>query len=105
MIAMLPTTLGQLSAHPMVEKLSLSVPEIILFIATVIVMVVGLSPKTSIRQACGWIAGIALLISGIAALLSPANPSAMLPQFMPFAKTLIAARWASECATKAYPQS
>ncbi|MCA9309656.1 MAG: NADH-quinone oxidoreductase subunit N, partial [Phycisphaerales bacterium] len=79
-----------LAAHPMVEKLQLSVPEIILFVAAVLVMVLGLSPRIQMRQMCGWIAGVALLASAIAALLTPASPNALLPNLVPFGKTLIA---------------
>ncbi len=79
-----------LGAHPMIEKLQLSVPEIILFVAAVIVMVIGLSPRVQLRQLCGWVAGIALLAAAFAALLSPDSPNALLPDLIPFGKTLIA---------------
>lgn len=75
----------------MVEKLRYIVPEIVLFAATCVVMVVGLSPAPAIRRLCAPIAIVALLAAGAAALIAPASPTSLLPALMPFAKALIAA--------------
>jgi len=75
----------------MVEKLRFLVPEIILFIATVAVMLMGLSPKRALRSSCGIVSCIALLAAFIAALVSPIAETSPLPHLMPFAKALIAA--------------
>ena len=53
---------------PIVEKLPFLVPEIVLFSATVIVMVLGLSPNRAMRRSCAAISIAALIIAGIAAL-------------------------------------
>jgi len=80
------------SAPPMVEKLRYLVPESILFIAaSVIAMFLGLSPKQEVRKTCAWVAGLALAAAGVAAQFTPAPPHALLPNLMPFAKSLIAA--------------
>lgn len=75
----------------MVEKLRYIVPEMVLFAATCVVMVVGLSPAPAIRRLCAPIAIVALLAAGAAALMAPASPTSLLPALMPFAKALIAA--------------
>ena len=79
----------------MSDKVLLLLPEIVLFAATCIVMIVGLSPSLHLRRTCGWIAGLALLIAmGLSAPRSGVPESgidALFPQLMPFAKGMIAA--------------
>ena len=79
----------------MSDKVILLLPEIVLFAATCIVMVVGLSPSAQLRRSCGWISGVALLIAmGLAtprAVTNDPNSAALFPQLMPFAKGMIAA--------------
>jgi len=82
-------TLAQ-AAHPMVDKLQYLVPEIILFAATVMVMLVGLSPKSSLRSLIGVISIGALFAAMIAAFFTPVAESSALPHIMPYAKVLIA---------------
>ena len=75
---------------PMAEKLQYLAPEITLFIATVLVMILGSSPVRLRRALCAPIAIGALGVAGILALFTPAMPAAPLPGLMSFAKPLIA---------------
>lgn len=79
------------ASSPMVEKLQFIVPEIILFAATVLVMVMGLSPRRSIRKACAGVSMLALVGAGVAGWMTPLPPNSLLPNLMPFAKPMIAA--------------
>ncbi len=74
----------------MVEKLSQLWPEIILFLATCIVMVLGLSPKQEVRKLCAFVCGIALAIALVVSINLPLAGSSTMPQVMPFAKAMIA---------------
>lgn len=97
MTSLLPTqyllaALLNSGANPMVEKLQYLRPEMVLFCATVIVMVAGLSPRKALRKSCAWISGLALAGAGVVAFVdSPEMPNSPLPGLMPFAKVLIAA--------------
>lgn len=75
----------------MVEKLAYLVPEIILFAATVLVMMVGLSPKPALRSSVGFISILALIAAFVAALFTPAAENSPLPHLIPYAKALTAA--------------
>lgn len=79
-----------LAALPIVEKLRFLGPEVVLFAATVIVMIVGLSPKREVRRMCAGISILGLLIAGVLAAMLPTPPHSLLPNLMPFAKMLIA---------------
>ena len=83
-------TLAQ-ETPPMIEKLGFLVPEIILFAATVVVMMLGLSPRSGLRSCVGFVAILALLGAMVASLFSPVAESSPLPQLIPYAKSLIAA--------------
>jgi len=74
----------------MVQKLAFLVPEMVLFAATVVVMIVGLSPNLRVRKSCAALSILGLIGAGIAAWFSPLAPHTPLPQLMPFAKVLIA---------------
>ncbi|MEM9064387.1 MAG: NADH-quinone oxidoreductase subunit N [Planctomycetota bacterium] len=74
----------------MVDKLALLIPEIILFIGTCIVMVVGLSPSAGARNQCWLITAVSLLFAGIAAGLGPEPAGALLPGMTSFGKGLTA---------------
>lgn len=74
----------------MIERLAYLWPELALFIATCVVMVLGLSPSRETRRLCAWVSAIALLVAAGLAANSPADPQALLPNLMPFAKVLIA---------------
>src|SRR5205814_9202140 len=70
-------------------------PEIALFIATCIVMVVGLSPALKTRKLSAIIAGLGVAVAGFLATMTPVakDPHAgqlLLPAMVPYAKTLIA---------------
>lgn len=54
----------------MIERLAYLWPEIILFAATCVVMVVGLSPSAPVRRSCAGISGLGLVFAGIAAWLT-----------------------------------
>lgn len=83
--------LGGPSGNPTVEKLQYLYPEMILFAATVVVMIIGLSPNRALRKSCAWISGIALAASGVVAWhYTPEMPGSPLPGLMPFAKGIIA---------------
>lgn len=51
----------------MTSRIAFLWPEIALFAATCIVMVLGLSPKVSVRRACAWVSGLGLVIAGLLA--------------------------------------
>ena len=73
----------------MIERLTYLWPEISLFVATCVVMVLGLSPSRETRRLCAWVSAIGLVVAAGFAANSPADPGALLPNLMPFAKLLI----------------
>lgn len=73
----------------MSEKLPLLVPEIILFLTTCLVMVIGLSPKLPVRRSCNLVAASGLFIAGIFAVNGPASDG-LLPWLTPYVKAAIA---------------
>ncbi len=76
---------------PMMEKVWLLLPEIALFVATCIVMVVGLSPRLTVRRLCAPICGAGLIVAGVlAATTSPPTETSALPGLVPFAKVTVA---------------
>lgn len=75
----------------MVEKLQFLAPEMVLFAATVVVMVLGLSPRLAWRKSCAAVSIGALAIAGVLAMWTPAPAHSLLPNLIPFAKGLIAA--------------
>ncbi|MCW5755510.1 MAG: NADH-quinone oxidoreductase subunit N [Phycisphaeraceae bacterium] len=74
----------------MVEKLAHLWPEIVLFVATCIVMVLGLSPKREVRRLCSPVCGLALVVAMMLAINLPGIGATPLPTLMPFAKAVIA---------------
>jgi NADH-quinone oxidoreductase subunit N len=83
----------------MIERLNMLWPEVTLFIATCVVMVMGLSPALRTRKATAIVAGLGVALAGIqAAMTSPDNLNLMpeggqllLPNIVMFAKVTIAA--------------
>lgn len=71
------------------EKLPLLIPEIITFLTTCLVMVIGLSPKLPVRKSCGLISAGGLILAAIFAVNGPAGDG-MLPGLTPYAKALVA---------------
>jgi len=95
----------------MTDRLTFLYPEVILFVATCIVMVLGLSKDFARRKKTAWVAGIGLVFAGYAALASTPNSGAaicpisgitfsvqvlpdtgqvLLPDMVPFMKVVIA---------------
>jgi len=74
----------------MADKVAFILPEIALFVATCVVMVIGLSPKGELRRLCGPIAGAGLFLAGLLAINAPRDGGALLPGLMPYAKVLVA---------------
>lgn len=75
----------------MIDKLPFLWPEIVLFVTTCVVMVVGLSPRITMRRLCAPLTGVGLLIAGVLATQTPVDGGALFPYLMPFAKVVIAA--------------
>lgn len=92
-------------------RLAFLYPEMALFVATCVVMVLGLSRGLKVRKASAWVAGLGLAIAGVLAVAStPRTGEAicpisgfvystgmtadmgqvMLPEMVPFAKAMIA---------------
>ncbi|MBS0189468.1 MAG: NADH-quinone oxidoreductase subunit N [Planctomycetes bacterium] len=84
----------------MIGRLAFLWPEIALFAATCVVMVMGLSRSFSVRKASAWVCGIGLIVAAfLAATTTPGAPGApapdaahgqlILPWMVPFAKSMI----------------
>lgn len=71
------------------EKLPLLIPEIITFLTTCLVMVIGLSPKLPVRKSCGLISAGGLILAAIFAVNGPVGDGP-LPGLTPYAKALVA---------------
>ncbi len=75
----------------MEAKIHLLLPEIALFAATCVVMVVGLSPSLTIRRLCAPLCGLGLIVAGfLAVTTSPAPVPGVFPYLVPFAKMTVA---------------
>lgn len=72
----------------MIEKLAIVRPEIVLFIATCVVMLTGLSRRTGLRRATPWICAAALAVAGLLSVWSP-RTGGLFPELLPFAKVTI----------------
>jgi len=81
----------------MIERLAYLWPEIALFLATCVVMVVGLSPSLRLRGLCAPVSALGLVAAWILAVLTtPERPDpevaqALLPNLLPYAKGVICA--------------
>jgi len=73
----------------MIEKLAQLHPEIALFITTCVVLALGLWRSSVVRAATPWVAGLGLAIAAFFSLRSPEGDG-VLPQLLPYAKTLTA---------------
>jgi NADH-quinone oxidoreductase subunit N len=65
-------------------------PEIALFTTTCIVMVMGLSPRYSVRRWCSLVSALGLGAAGVLAATTGSRTQGIFPQLMPFAKVLVA---------------
>jgi NADH-quinone oxidoreductase subunit N len=74
----------------MIQRLPLMWPEILLFAATCVVMVIGLSGKYSVRRLCGPICLLALLGAGVLAIIAP-DAAGALPNLPRYGKGITAA--------------
>ncbi len=85
MTSPLTITLGM----SMADKVQFIWPEIVLFLTTCAVMILGLSRTYATRRITAGVAGLGLIIAGALAFATPPAPG-LLPHLMPFAKVLIA---------------
>ena len=75
----------------MIEKIPFLWPEIVLFLTTCVVMVIGLSKSYEVRKTCAWFCGIGLALSAAMAINGPGSNSASLfPEWMVYLKLVIA---------------
>ena len=78
----------------MAERLAYLWPEITLFIATCVVMVIGLSPSASVRRLCPLISGLSLAAAGIFAIgTTPTlaeGATGLMPGLLAYSKAVIA---------------
>lgn len=79
----------------MAETLAYLWPEVTLFLATCVVMVVGLSPSAAVRRLCPLICGLSLAAAGIFAVGTTPDAAeharGLMPGLLPYAKAIIAA--------------
>ncbi len=79
----------------MIEKLTLLHPEIALFVAACVVVLIGVSPRVGLRRLGPWIAALGLAVALGLGLASPgaeaaSRQGALLPGLLPYAKSVIA---------------
>ncbi|MEC9373488.1 MAG: NADH-quinone oxidoreductase subunit N, partial [Planctomycetota bacterium] len=79
----------------MIEKLGLLHPEIALFVTTCIVMILGLSKARGLRRSCAFVTAAGLIVAAVLGVMSPRGAApgltdSILPNILPYAKTLIA---------------
>ena len=80
------------ASMPIIERLSYLKPEMALGAGASVVMMLGLSPKRSVRLGCEMFSIFALLAAfALALFATPAHATSALPNLMPFAKAMIAA--------------
>jgi len=83
----------------MTDRLAFLWPEIAMFAATCIVMVLGLSPRRGIRKSCAWICGLGLIAAGVLAWMTTPvlglgqaeKGQLLLPGIVPYVKVLTCA--------------
>ncbi|HED53026.1 MAG TPA: NADH-quinone oxidoreductase subunit N [Phycisphaerales bacterium] len=78
----------------MADKLAYLWPEITLFLATCVVMVIGLSPSAAVRRMCPLLSGLALAAAGIVAIgttpLAADGAAGLMPGLLMYAKATTA---------------
>ncbi len=73
----------------MSERLAYLSPEIILFIGTCLVMVLGVSPRVELRKLCAFVAGISLFLAGVTGAGLGDMPTSPFPALVPYAKGMV----------------
>ncbi len=73
----------------MSERLAYLSPEIILFIGTCLVMVLGVSPRVELRKLCAFVAGLSVFIAGVTGAGLGDMPTSPFPGLVPYAKGMI----------------
>jgi NADH-quinone oxidoreductase subunit N len=74
----------------MIERLPYLWPEIVLFLTTCAVMVLGLSPSLGTRRLCAPMTGLGLIIAGVVAYATAQEGAGPLPFLIPYVKTVVA---------------
>ncbi len=82
----------------MIDKLAFLLPEIALFVATCVVMVLGLSRERTLRKASAWVCGLGLLVALVLAwqttpapdVLSAYAGQKLLPNLVSYGKVIVA---------------
>ncbi len=70
----------------MIERIAWLWPEIILFLATCVVMVLGVSPRLALRRQCAFVSGLALFLAAMVAIATGPMATSPWPQMVPFMK-------------------
>ncbi len=74
-----------------IEKLQFVIPELVMFVGTCVVMMLGLSKNVTVRKACRPATILTLAVAGlVAAFASPSMESSLLPNLSGFIKVLTA---------------
>lgn len=78
----------------MIERIATLWPELILFVTTCVVMIVGLSRSAGVRRGMPMIAGLGLVLAGVAAIAGAdaagASSKALMPMLAVYGKVLVA---------------
>lgn len=73
----------------MIERLALIRPEIALFVAACVVMLLGVSRNAAMRRLVWWVTGLALVIAGGLAITTEGRIG-LIPGLTPYVKTMVA---------------
>ncbi len=73
----------------MIERLAVIRPEIALFVAACVVMLLGVSRNAGLRRLVWWVTGVALVISGVLAMTTEGRVG-LIPGLTPYVKTMVA---------------
>lgn len=73
----------------MIERLAVIRPEIALFIAACVVMLLGVSRSAMLRRLVWWVTGLSLVIAGVLAMTTQGRVG-LLPGLTPYVKTMVA---------------
>ncbi len=73
----------------MIERLAVIRPEIALFTAACVVMLLGVSHNAAMRRLVWWVTGLSLVIAGVLAMTTEGRVG-LLPGLTPYVKTMVA---------------